>query len=177
MENAVLSFPTKKTVRDDTSAMLQGQSVEAYINDVMQEDLRLRDEDYVLEQELPPTSAELTSPSTGKMTHYTIYPLATWVDPEKLGDLQKNVNGEWLSCEDGLKHPRVSETAKHVFQSLLDREAEIDRLESERSKAETAEPGHVQPKEQAKRPELPRRLLRNVSERPIDGLPGPKVAG
>jgi hypothetical protein len=153
-----LSLPTKKTVKDPLAEFIQGTSLETYVDDVLQNDLQLKVDDYALEQEIEPADEETVSPTHGKLTHYRIYPVDVWVNPTRAEELPAELGPAWLSCDDALCDARVSPTAKKVFSLLREREARLDKLYQ-------AKP------EDEHRPESPRRLLKDVGERPsMDAL-------
>ena len=150
------SLPTKSTVHDPLSPFLQGTSLEEFVDSIVEQDLRLKKADYVIEQEIEPAVAEMVSPTRGEMTKYEIYPVDVWVDPAHQDKLQENVKGEWIRCEQGIEDPRLSHTARAVFLLLKEREAKLDKRYA--SEGENA-------------PEAPRRLLRGVARHPsMDGL-------
>ena len=63
-----LRLPTKKTVKDPFAEFIQGTSLEIYVDDVLQNDLTLKVDDYALEQEIEPADEEMVSPTHGKLT-------------------------------------------------------------------------------------------------------------
>lgn len=147
------SLPTKKTVADPLAPVLQGTSLEKFVDSILQDDLKLAVDDYALEQEIEPARAQMKSPTHGELTDYIIYPAVVWVNPARHPALQTSVNGSWLSCDDAVNHPRLSPTAVAVFRLLMEREAKLnDRYASN-------------PKEEQS-PEAPRRLLQSVPDRP-----------
>jgi hypothetical protein len=154
-----LILPAKKTVIEQPLAhSLRGSSLEHFLEDVLQVDLKLADDDYVLEQELVPVGVEMVSPSSGLMTHYTIYPVDVWVKPAGHEALRAAVQGEWLTCDEALADSRLSPTAAAVFRLVQKREKELDETYKKDAEAE-------------QKPGAPRRLLRALAERPtMDAL-------
>lgn len=146
------TLPTKKTVLDPLAPFLQGTSLEKYVEDVCRDDLNLAADDYALEQELEPAFTKMKSPTHGDMTGYTIYPVDVWLNP------QAAVSGAWLPIEEVECHPHLSPTAAAVFRLVREREARLDQRYAADPEAEH-------------RPEAPRRLLRDVLDRPsMDAL-------
>ncbi len=121
-QNAYWTLPTKKTVDDPLAPFLQGTSLEAFVDEVMQTDLRLEPGDYAIERELEPACKTLPSPThDGEMTDYTIYPVDIWVDPARHEALRQTTQGAWLWCDALLAHPNISPTARTLFETLRDR--------------------------------------------------------
>lgn len=166
LEKEVWSCPTHQTVRDEMAATLDGRSLEAYLDDVMQGVLGIPDNAYTLEVELPPAVVDRESPTTKLMTHYTLYPLVLWIDPAQLEPLRERKGGDWLTCEQALGDARVSETTREVFHLIRKREDEINKQQAAAKVAQTPPPPptfHLS--------EPPRRLLAGVPEGPsMDAL-------
>jgi hypothetical protein len=120
---------------------------------VLKLDLTLDNEDYALEQELEPTSAELAPAGRDESTHYTIYPLDVWVRPACHEKLRAGVKGQWVTCAEALALPDLSPTAAAVFRLVLEREKALDEKYAE----------HPEKEQQA---HAARRLLREVRDRP-----------
>ena len=116
-----LTLPTKRSVSEPLASFIQGTSLEEYVDRVAQEDLGLREDEYVLEHELESATIELASPTQHMTTHYTVYALDVWVDPSQRDNLQTRTNGEWLTLDTALAHPQLSPTARAVFMTLRDR--------------------------------------------------------
>jgi hypothetical protein len=137
-----LTLPTKKSVQEPLASFLLGTSVEAFVEGILREDLELKDEDYVLEQELEPAQVELTSPAQHEFTRYTIYPVYVWVHPSQRDPLCEGMKGQWLSCEEAAKHPRISPTASKVFERLRESpaefQAELERIRQSYAQAKAA---------------------------------------
>ena len=55
------------------------------------------------------------------MTHYTVYPVDLWVAPDQREPLCKHLEGRWLTCDEALAEPRLSPTARKVFEALKKR--------------------------------------------------------
>ncbi len=125
-EAPLLGLPAKKTVRDEAAPSLDGRSVEAFVDDLMQGDLGLDDGRYAIEEELPAESVELVSPALGEPTRYTIYPIVAWVHPDDLGPIAQRLGGEWRTAGDALARPDLSPTARLVFEGLRAREADLE---------------------------------------------------
>jgi hypothetical protein len=121
-----LTLPTKKTVADPLAPFLQGSSLEHFLEVLLEHDLALAADDFALEQEIEPAQAELKSPRDGTVTSYTIYPVDVWLEPRRLDELCQRVLGTWVSCQEALATPRLSPTARAVFQSILDREHRLE---------------------------------------------------
>jgi hypothetical protein len=156
--HALWTLPAKKTVADPFAPFLQGSSLEHFLETLLEQELKLDANDYALEQELKPASAELSSPRDGSITHYTIYPVEVWVEPACRDKLQAKVKREWVSCDAAIKDKRLSPTATEVFRLIREREARLDARYQ-------AHP------EEEHRPDAERRLLRAVSDRPtMDAL-------
>jgi hypothetical protein len=154
----LLSLPTKKTVPDPNASVLNGQPLESFVDAIMGQDLQVADEHYALEQELPPATVELCSPSHGELTTYTVYPLVVWVDAAVQEPLRARVQGYWLTCAEALRHPQLSPTARCVLEQVLEREAALEKRYREDPDAE-----HL--------PLAPRRLLAAAPAHPsMDAL-------
>jgi hypothetical protein len=152
------TLPAKKTVVEPFAPFLQGSSLEHFLESIMEQDLRLANADYAIEQELEPAEAELPSPQRAIDTHYTIYPVDVWVDPARHDGLRDAVRGEWLTCEEALARPQLSPTAAAVFRRVLEREKRLEER-------------YATHPEEERRPDAPRPLLRAVSPRPtMDAL-------
>ena len=52
---------------------------------------------FALEEELEAVEAELTSPPHGQPTHYVVYPIDVWVDPDDREPLRSDSGGHWLT--------------------------------------------------------------------------------
>jgi hypothetical protein len=150
---AYYTLPAKKTVVEHFDPFQQGSSLEHFLEAVLKEDLGLPLDHYALEQELEPAQVEFPSPKHGETTQYTIYPLDIWVHPSQHEALRGRVKGEWLTCAAGLVDQRLSATARAVFHLVREREQLLEHSYA-----------HQPEKEQ--QPDAPRRLLREVAERP-----------
>ena len=147
------TFPTKKTVLAPERQFQNGETVETFVDAVMQRDLGLAPDDYLLDQELAPSVAEVESPGSGEPTRYEIYPVDVWL-PRRLRErLPSATGGAWLRPDEILAHAHVSPTTALAVESVLRREAELDQ----RYGANPADES---------RPDVPRRLLRGVPEGP-----------
>ena len=123
-----MALPSKKTVEESLTPFRHGNSLEHFIEGIMEEDLGLKKDDdaYALEQELPPVPVDLKSPNTGRPTHYTVYPVDIWVDPGRREAVRAAVKGEWVAWDvDPEKHP-LSPTATRVFSRIGERERLLD---------------------------------------------------
>jgi hypothetical protein len=89
------------------------------------EELGLNPDAYALEQELEPTELAMPSPTHGGLTDYTIYPIDLWVHPDLREPLRARLDGEWLSADRGRVDPRLSPTARAVFEHLPGRDARV----------------------------------------------------
>jgi hypothetical protein len=147
------TLPSKKTVIEHFDAFQQGSSLESFLEAVLQEDLGLPLEEYALEQELEPAHAELPSPTSGEMTQYTIYPLDVWVNPARHEWLRARVKGEWLTCAAAVDDERLSKTARAVFRVVREREQVLEH-------------NYAHHPEKEQQPDVPRRLLHEVADRP-----------
>lgn len=148
------TLPAKKTVEDLFAPFRLGSSLEHFLEELLEKELKLAADDYALEQELPPVAVELAqSPSHASATHYTIFPLDVWVAPGRREQLRATVHGRWLTCSGALDEKQLSPTAAEVFRGLLKREAEL-------TKEYTENP------DKKNRPDAPRSLLRDVPDRP-----------
>jgi len=153
-----LVLPTKKAVGDPLAAFIRGVPVEELVDAILREDLHLGEDDCALEEELVPVRTTMRSPSTGRRTTYTVYPIDIWVDPVQREPLRARVNGQWLTCRRAVGHPQVSPTARSVFELILQRERRLNRRYRARPEAE-------------QKPRAPRRLVKGVPDRPsIDAL-------
>jgi hypothetical protein len=153
-----LALPAKKTVTAPYAENLRGQSLELFLDLVMQDDLHLEADEYVWEQELPPVALELPSPTHHEATVYRIYPVVVWVDPARHDSLREAVCGQWLSLEQALPHQQLSPTARCVLEAVGDREAALDDQYRREPESEH-------------RPDAPRRLRTVAAEGPsMDGL-------
>ena len=153
-----LTLPTKRSVSDLFAPFQHGMSVVEFVDQVAREDLGLRTDEYVLEQEIEPAEAEFVSPSQHVVTNYSIFPLDVWVDPDQHVSLASRTDGQWLTCDEALVHPRLSPTAAAVFHLLRSREQRLGTIYE-------AEPTSEH------KPEAPRRLLGDVPSQPtMDGL-------
>jgi hypothetical protein len=154
----ILALPAKKTVADPLEPFLQGTSIEAFVDRIVHEELGLDTDAYALEQELEPTELEMPSPTHGGLTDYFIYPIDLWVRPEEREPLRAKRDGEWLSADRGRVDPRLSPTARAVFEHLPGRDArEVERCRS-----------HSGP---SARPKVPRLILAPVADLPtMDAL-------
>ena len=149
------ALPAKKTVEESLTPFLHGNSLEHFIEGIMEKDLGLQKDDdaYALEQELPPAQVELPSPNTGRPTHYTVYPVDVWVDLGRREAVRAGVKGEWVAWDvDPKKHP-LSPTAAAVFRLIGERERRLDALYAKDPEAE-------------RKPAAERRLLLGVGKRP-----------
>jgi hypothetical protein len=123
-----LTLPTKKTVTNPLAPFLQGTSIDAFVDGIATKDLGLGREDYAIELEIEPAQTAMDSPTTGEPTEYTIYPIDLWVKKELRDNLCGQLNGKWVTCEEGEKLPEISPTAKKVFEHIRKREAKIHGL-------------------------------------------------
>lgn len=123
--NPYLALPAKKTVKDPLAEFIQGTSIEAFVDEIAQQELQLDLAVYALELELEPTRVKLPSPTHGVLTEYTIYPIDVWVHPGHREPLRQRLGGSWLSPEEAEGHPQLSPTALAVFQHIREREAKI----------------------------------------------------
>ncbi len=132
-----------------------GNSLEHFIEGIMEEDLGLKKDDdaYALEQELPPVPVELPSPNTGRPTRYTVYPVDVWVDPGRREAVRAAVKGEWAAWDADPEKLQLSPTAAAVFRLIGERERRLDALYAEKP-------------EEERKPAAERRLLRGVGKRP-----------
>ena len=68
--NNYLTLPAKRTVQDPLAPFIHGTDLDRFVDAILQNELNLHDEDYVLEQELPPVTAQLASPVHHEPTEY-----------------------------------------------------------------------------------------------------------
>jgi hypothetical protein len=129
------ALPSKTTVDDDPEPFEHGTSLEAFIDTVMRERLGVPEAAYVLEEELEPVEVEMPRPSTGAVTHYTIYPVDVWVEPAEREPLRKRVDGIWLTPEKVLARSDHPPSVPALFKMLSERETRIS--------AELAKPGRL----------------------------------
>jgi hypothetical protein len=148
-----LALPAKKTVADPLAEFRVGTPLDTYVDRILQEEFGVPADAYALEQELRAVHMKMVSPATGLRTHYTIYPIDLWVDPAQREPLRQRKGGVWLTCEQAASHPQVSPTAGHILRFLPKREVKLDAHYAR----------YPQHEEQ---PEAPRRLLKDVSDRP-----------
>jgi hypothetical protein len=139
-----LTLPAKKTVLEHFESFEHGSSLEHFLEEVLKEDLGLDLKEYAL---------ELPSPKHEEPTRYTIYPLDVWVNPARHEWLRGKVDGLWLTCAEALAESRLSATAQAVFRLVRDREQILEH-------------SYAHQPEKEREPEAPRRLLREVAERP-----------
>lgn len=150
---SLLAPPTKKTVAEPGADVLDGVSIERFVDEVMQGELQLERNDYLLDQELELASVEHVSPTQHELTLYEVCPVDVWVEPGRRAGLAAASGGKWLTIDEALAHAQLSPTAKTTFEMLRDREQRLNA----RYAANPAE-------EQA--PGAPRRLLAGVPARP-----------
>jgi hypothetical protein len=114
----ILALPAKKTVAYPLDPLLQGTSIEAFVDRIVHEELGHDTDSYALEQELEPTELAMPSPTHGGLTDCTIDPIDLWIHPNEREPLRARLDGEWLSAERGRVDPRLSPTARAVFKHL-----------------------------------------------------------
>jgi hypothetical protein len=73
-----LCLPAKRSVRDPLAPYLRGESLDHFVDAILQEDLGLAADDYVLEQELPCVTREMASPLHHEPTRYAVHPVDVW---------------------------------------------------------------------------------------------------
>ncbi len=123
------TLPAKKTVTDPLAPLVEGTSIETFVDEIALQDLGLDLADYAIELEIEPARQEMLSPTHGNMTEYTIYPIDVWVHPDRREPLCERLGGSWLSLVEANEHARLSPTARAVFQHIGEREDRIlDRL-------------------------------------------------
>jgi hypothetical protein len=128
----ILALPAEKTVADPLDPFLQGTSIETFVDRIVHEELGLATDLYALEQELEPTELAMPSPTHGGLTDYTIYPIDLWIHPKEREPLRARLDSEWLSAERGRVDPRLSPTARAVFEHLPRRDARaLERCRSQ----------------------------------------------
>jgi hypothetical protein len=113
-----LTLPAKRTVNDPLAPYIQGTPLDTFVDAILQDELRLSDEEYVLERELPSVTVEMESPVHHRTTEYVVYPLDVWVIPQQLEKLSERVKGVWISAEEGAGNLRISPTSRAVFAAL-----------------------------------------------------------
>jgi hypothetical protein len=150
---AYWALPAKKTAVVPDAAPWYGHTVEPFIEAIMQGDLGVPPDDYLLDQELEPILVEAESPSRGGLTRYEVCTADVWVSPSVRDRLAAKVNGAWLTPREILDHPDVSPTTSAVIDAVLKRETELAGKYASRPEAE-------------RRAEAPRRLLRDLPDRP-----------
>jgi hypothetical protein len=150
--------PGSHTVEESFDPFEEGDSLERFLDTLMVDELDLKKDDYVLEQEIDPVQSVLESPTRHVPTQYTIYPLDVWVHPDCREKLRQKVNGRWYTCADALKLPDLSQTAAKVFELVLQREQELKEKYARDPKLKN-------------RPDAQRLLLDAVAEQPtMEGL-------
>jgi hypothetical protein len=157
---AYLALPAKKTVKDPLAPILQGTPLDHYVEQVVGDELQVPDEAHALEGELQAIHVDMPTPTQPghELTHYTIFPLDLWVAPAERANLCTRRNGEWLTCAEAVAHPRISPTAKRIFEVLPRREQALDAY-------------YGRHPEDEKQQGAPRRLLQSVPPRPnMDAL-------
>ncbi len=113
-----LCLPTKRSVHEPLAPYVQGEPLDHFVDAILQEDLGLAADDYVLEQELPCVIEDMLSPVHQEATRYAVYPVDVWVEPARREHLVEGAGGTWMDCESALAHPRMSPTSRAVFALL-----------------------------------------------------------
>jgi hypothetical protein len=122
-----LALPAKKTVAEPLAEFLQGTPLDAYIDQIVKDELKVPADAYALEQELEAAEVEWLSPThkdeQGQplLTRYTVYPIDHWIAPAEREPLRQRVQGAWLTCDEALAHPQLSPTARPLFTKLKER--------------------------------------------------------
>ncbi len=135
-----LALPTKKTVTDPLAEFIQGTPLDVYIDRIACEDLKLSNDAYDVDHEFEAVEHDMESPSQKDdqgqplMTHYMIYPIDLWMAPDQREPLRQRLEGQWLTCEQALAEPRLSPTARGVFEELAKRHASFQRQPPDKEK-------------------------------------------
>ena len=148
-----LVMPAKKSVADPYAPSLRGQTLEEFVKNAMEGDLKLSEQEYALEDEISPTMVKMPAVKQQRVKEFVICPVVVWVDPAARQRIKENLNGQWLTCEQAAEHKQTSPTARAVFKHLLKREEEL----AARYRAKP---------EEEEREENPHRLLVSVPDRP-----------
>jgi hypothetical protein len=147
------TLPTKKTLALSGNPLPMGQTVEPFVDALMTEDLGLKRDDYLLDQELEPVVETLDSMTRPGKTRYDIYPADVWVAPGPRASLASFVKGAWLTPDEILAARDMSPTAVSTINALLKRETALQTIYTADPQAEF-------------KPEARRRLLRGVADSP-----------
>jgi mannose-6-phosphate isomerase-like protein (cupin superfamily) len=113
-----LTLPAKRTVTDPLAPYRQGTPLDHFVDAILQGEMELADEDYVLEAELSAVPVRMASPVHNQETEYMVYPLDVWVAAEKLDSLAERNGGKWLTTAEACADPQMSPSSLAVFQFL-----------------------------------------------------------
>jgi hypothetical protein len=120
-----LTLPAKRTVHDPLASFIRGTSIDSFVDMIVHEELSLNDDQYVLEQELPPITLQAESPVHQELTEYSVYPVDVWVESTAAASLDKRLGGRWLSCSEGVASEQLWPTSKAVLQMIQDKGTSI----------------------------------------------------
>jgi 8-oxo-dGTP diphosphatase len=150
---AFLVLPARKTVADAFAPLLRGQSLELFVGEVMNTQLGMRADSWLLEEEIEPVQKPFPATHSGELKSFVLCPVDVWVAPEAREPLRQRLDGLWVTPAEALAAKRLAPSARAVFEHLIRREEALDARYS------------ANPAEEA-REENPHRLLRGVSDRP-----------
>lgn len=148
-----LVLPTRKTVEDVFAPFIRGASLETFVSEVMEAQLGLGADDYALDEEISPVPVCMPAIHSGEAKQFVVCPVDVWVAPSAREPLRARLQGEWFTAEEALAQPRLSPSARAVFQHLLEREEELNQHYAAHPEEELRE-------------ETPSRLLRGARARP-----------
>src|SRR5262249_8707503 len=112
----VLTVPTKKVAVGEVPPMPSETAFERTLADLLTEDLNLGLRRRHFGHRLRPLSLSLDSQTRRMPTMYHIVPVTLPLAVAERRRVERRLNGEWLTVEDALSHPRLSPTARHVLE-------------------------------------------------------------
>lgn len=120
-----LSLPTKKTVADSEAPSLHGESLEVFVNAVMEGQFGLEPDEFAIEQEMGSVRHRGPAVKSKVRKDFTLCPVDVWVRPDKRAALREQLGGQYLTCGEILKHPLGSPQLREVFGYLARLENEL----------------------------------------------------
>ena len=78
----------------------------------------MKEEQYALEEEIQPVDEVIPAIHSGNLKHFVVYPVDVWVKPAQREILRERLDALWLTPKEAICPPRISPTAKKVFELL-----------------------------------------------------------
>jgi hypothetical protein len=119
----LLGMPARQTFVAGGEAR-DGQSLEPFVAEEAEGELRLGEDEYLIDLELDAVTVRDVSPGAGEETEFVVYPVDVWLAKEVRSRLAQQVEAVWLTPQEILDRTDVSFTSRAVVAAVLKRETE-----------------------------------------------------